>query len=351
LRCWPEAGSIFGKGFRAEAEEFADEGGFGGVQAEDGGGGDGGGGGAEGDEDRAGVGEAADFGGGESDAAAGGDKSEEGGEAGGAAEESGGEAGGLAGAADEVVAAGKGAFSQAEEGFFGEFGQAEGFAEGEAVVIGQDGLEGNAVESGDGKFWSEFGAGIADESDIQPAGAERLDLFTGGEFENLDFEAGLEGLELAEGGGEQRGEDGGDAADDERLGGWLEEGLHGLNGLDAAPDEIAGVGEESFTRGSEAGAMAIALEEFHAEFILEILDLAADGGLGDAEAGGGAAEIEFFSDGDEVAEVAQFHLLTHSAGARVGGNDNRNASPPKQQSIGRGQAGARGWRHENDKME
>jgi hypothetical protein len=43
-----------------------------------------------------------------------------------------------------------------------------------------------------------------------------------------------------------------------------------------------------------------------------VLDLLAEGGLGDAEAGGGAAEMQLLGDGGEVAEVAELHDCNRS---------------------------------------
>ena len=53
--------------------------------------------------------------------------------------------------------------------------------------------------------------------------------------------------------------------------------------------------------------MAVAFEQTHAEFVFEVAQLAAERGLGDAQPGGGAVEVEFLGDGDKVTQVAQFH--------------------------------------------
>ena len=51
-----------------------------------------------------------------------------------------------------------------------------------------------------------------------------------------------------------------------------------------------------------------AIEQSHSEFILELADLLAQGRLRDMQALGGAAEVEFFGDRDEIAQVSQFHM-------------------------------------------
>jgi hypothetical protein len=58
-------------------------------------------------------------------------------------------------------------------------------------------------------------------------------------------------------------------------------------------------------RGEPRGASA--LKQRTSNFVFEVRDLLADGGLGDAEMARGFAEGSVFGDGAEVAEVAEFH--------------------------------------------
>src|SRR5208282_2932050 len=55
-------------------------------------------------------------------------------------------------------------------------------------------------------------------------------------------------------------------------------------------------------------AAARALEQLHPEFVFELADLLAERRLRHMQALRGAAEVQLFSDGDEVAEVSQFHM-------------------------------------------
>ncbi|MNN04923.1 hypothetical protein D3C81_1176640 [compost metagenome] len=50
-----------------------------------------------------------------------------------------------------------------------------------------------------------------------------------------------------------------------------------------------------------------ALEQAHAQLLLQRLDLLAQRRLGNAQLQGGAAEVQLFGNGDEIAQVAEFH--------------------------------------------
>jgi hypothetical protein len=113
---------------------------------------------------------------------------------------------------------------------------------------------------------------------------------------------------LAEHGG-QRGEHGGaDEADAEEAevsvadaAGFGEVFLNVAQGAAGAIEEdFAGGGEFDRARGSE--------EERVAEDLFELADLLREWGLREVKAIRGAAEVEFFGDGDEVAEMAEFYV-------------------------------------------
>ena len=57
----------------------------------------------------------------------------------------------------------------------------------------------------------------------------------------------------------------------------------------------------------QRGAPAVAVEQRHAELGLELADLLADARLGEVQAVGGAAEVKLLGDGDERAQLPQFH--------------------------------------------
>ena len=51
----------------------------------------------------------------------------------------------------------------------------------------------------------------------------------------------------------------------------------------------------------------LAQKQWRAKLRLQVLNLAAEGRLGDAEPGGGTGEVQLFCHRDEIANVAQFH--------------------------------------------
>ena len=53
---------------------------------------------------------------------------------------------------------------------------------------------------------------------------------------------------------------------------------------------------------------AAALEQQHADFLFELLNLPRERRLGDMQALGRAREVQLFSNSHEVAQVAQFHI-------------------------------------------
>jgi hypothetical protein len=71
-------------------------------------------------------------------------------------------------------------------------------------------------------------------------------------------------------------------------------------------EDGAGAVAEEFASGGEAGGAGGAFEEAAVEAGFEDLNVAGERRLGDVEAESGAAEVEFFGDGEKVAEVAEF---------------------------------------------
>src|SRR5262245_38364040 len=83
--------------------------------------------------------------------------------------------------------------------------------------------------------------------------------------------------------------------------------LGGLHGAIREEQDLAGLIEE---QSSGVGELHLALrteEQLHLELLLETQDLLTQRRLGDVESGGGAAEVQFFGHGDEVAQVAELH--------------------------------------------
>lgn len=112
-------------------------------------------------------------------------------------------------------------------------------------------------------------------------------------------------------------------------------------------EDLAGVEEEALAGGEEADAAGGPLEEAGAELVFEAADLPAEGRLRDVEALGGAGDVLFFRDGDEVAELGEAHgrtvgggLVRRKGGARwwrgrfeaAGGGRGRAGAPPRGRS-------------------
>ena len=74
-----------------------------------------------------------------------------------------------------------------------------------------------------------------------------------------------------------------------------------------AGQQVARVLEQRRARRGERDAAAIALEQPHAELVLERPHLLADARLGQVQPVGGAAEVQLLGDRDERPELAEFH--------------------------------------------
>ena len=74
-------------------------------------------------------------------------------------------------------------------------------------------------------------------------------------------------------------------------------------------EEAAGALVEGKAGGSGFGAAGVTGEQWAAEAELEVADAFGEGGLGDAEGGGGLAEVAFFCEGDEGVHLIESHNL------------------------------------------
>ena len=69
----------------------------------------------------------------------------------------------------------------------------------------------------------------------------------------------------------------------------------------------AGLLQHRGARVGQRDAALGAIEEPHAELLLQLADLLAHGGLRDMQALGGATEVQFLRNGYEVPQVPEFH--------------------------------------------
>ena len=70
--------------------------------------------------------------------------------------------------------------------------------------------------------------------------------------------------------------------------------------------------EKDPTCTGQADRFGGAFQEREAEFLLQVADLAAQSGLGNVKLESGAGDILLFCDGDEIAEVPEFHESEHT---------------------------------------
>src|SRR5438309_11513701 len=80
-----------------------------------------------------------------------------------------------------------------------------------------------------------------------------------------------------------------------------------------ALEQLACFFQKKLAFGRERHATRTPAEEVHAKFILQILHLAAQGGLGNAKLRGRPGEVRGFTDSQEISQVPEFHLEFHYA--------------------------------------
>ena len=141
----------------------------------------------------------------------------------------------------------------------------------------------------------------AEQAGVQFTGAQTAELLDAGECGEGKLDAGIFLVEAPEDFGEQGPGGGRDDAEaqgaDEAVLGLADE----LLGMGGGAEDAAGFAEKNLAGGGEVDGAGGAVEKAHAEFLLEILNLRAESGLRDAQALGGAAEIQFLRHGDEIA--------------------------------------------------
>jgi hypothetical protein len=194
---------------------------------------------------------------------------------------------------DEGLASDFGASDDAVAGqrMFGRHSQANGIA-GEF-------LEAQAAQHGAG--------GTDHDGDVQFAAGEAGDHFLGGEIVEADADVGHLGLKSAQGGRKDADGRSGSVADLKFAGTIGGDGAGFVNGFGGAFEDLASFDEKDAAGVGEADGFGGAFEEEETEFVFEVADLAAQGGLGDVEFEGGARNVFGFSNGNEITEVAEFH--------------------------------------------
>ncbi len=215
----------------------------------------------------------------------------------------GGEAEGLKVAIDEVLHLGF-LFIGDEAELAQVVGQEDGFARHGVVVI-EDDDELFGAQRNDAHAL--FVAGRHDDGEIDLMAFDGGEEELGGAGDDDEFDFGEAAVVGAEDAGEAVGEGGG--ADAEAHGAALE-GAHfadGHFGVGEVAEDAVGILQEDGAGLADEDAFADAEEEGAPEFGFELLDVLADGGLGDVELAGGAGESTAGGGGLEDAELMEVH--------------------------------------------
>ena len=139
-------------------------------------------------------------------------------------------------------------------------------------------------------------------------GAQRPQLLDGGALAQLDLDLGAAAAEALHDPGDDREQRRADEAHPQPA---------GLSGVDAPGgghrdvelgQHRPGVAQERLAGGGQLDPAAGAVQQPAAELLLEPADLLAQRRLGDVQAGRGAAEVQLLGDGDEVTQLAKFHV-------------------------------------------
>ncbi len=154
----------------------------------------------------------------------------------------------------------------------------------------------------------------AHQPDVDHAGAERAQLLDGGALAQLDLDLGAAAAEALDDPGHDRQQRRADEVDPQqaRLAGV--DPPRGGHGDVELGQHRPGVAQERLAGRGQLDAAAGAGQQADAELLLQAGDLLAERGLGDVQAGGGAAEVKLLGDGDEVAQLAKFHESSDDGG-------------------------------------
>ncbi len=183
------------------------------------------------------------------------------------------------------------------------------------------------IEEGEG-FEAVVGDGEGHEGGIEPVGGEAFEEGGGHVLAHLEAEIGVGFLQGGDEPGQEVGAEGWDEAEAEGAGQRARGGLaDALDGFDIGED-LAGAAGDFGADGGGADGFGGAFEEGDAELGFEVLDLRAEGGLGDVAGGGGAAEMAVFGEGDDVAEVLEGQICRRVFLKNDGGFGGNGTFPP-----------------------
>lgn len=180
----------------------------------------------------------------------------------------------------------------------------------------EEALFGKRVVGGEGDAEGFFGDGMPEdgalvalgfEDEVEGAGFKAVAHFLGGGIEPIDADAGKLLGEAGEGFFDEAAGEGGGVADihfDP-----FDFLLHAFQALRAGGENAAAFAEHGVASFGELDGLFASFEEGPAEAFFEGADLAAEGGLGDAEFAGGLGDVRCFGDGDEVSQLTEVEVF------------------------------------------
>ena len=156
----------------------------------------------------------------------------------------------------------------------------------------------------------------ADEAGIEPLGLEQLDQLHGRALDQLQLHVRIGQSVVADRAGHERMERGGRGEADADDAGFA------LRGTARAAQRVVGqsqdrarIRQQALACLGQCHAMGQPVEQSRTDFRLELPDLLAERRLADPEPDRGAREMQLLGDSQEIAEVAQLHILYVSSSA------------------------------------
>jgi len=199
---------------------------------------------------------------------------------------------------------------EADEGFVPNFGQRNTFAQSQQVIVRQHNLQRNARQHSHREFSLDLGTRISNQREIDAAFTQSLQLLGRRHLAQPNFDLGVLFREATQNGSQDARQHRRNIASAQMLFCARVEQRHLLNGIAAASQQVAGMGQKGFSGERQFEARLLAPEELNAQLFFQVSQLPAHRRLGNAQARGGATDVQFFRNGHKVTQVPEFHSVT-----------------------------------------
>jgi hypothetical protein len=153
----------------------------------------------------------------------------------------------------------------------------------------------------------DFRRELDQQGDVQLASAQSVQHFPGRHVVKLNAHAGIRFLESAQRPGEQFHRQRRRVADMDFAALSTGNGFYGLDRFVGSLHHGAGFREEDAPGFSKPHGSGAVVEQGNAKLLLDVADLAAQGRLRNVKTRRRPCHVLFFSDGDEISQVAEFH--------------------------------------------